>query len=81
MPHSVAPSTRMDSNSSLGTSRMKLVSTSTDNGMEKAIDGKGRPRARYRVARSATLMITTRKLLPDPAFDAFLRSQFPTPGS
>ena len=40
MPHSVAPSTRIDSNSSLGTSRMKLVSTSTDSGMANAIDGR-----------------------------------------
>ena len=49
--------------------------------VEKAITGDGRPRARYRVAPSATLMITTRKLLPDPAFDALLRSQFPKPGA
>lgn len=40
VPHSVAPSSRMDSNSSLGTSRMKFASTSTDNGMAKAIDGR-----------------------------------------
>ena len=40
MPHSVAPSTRIDSNSSLGTSRMKFVSTSTDSGIENAIDGR-----------------------------------------
>jgi hypothetical protein len=32
------------------------------------------------VAPSATLMIATRRLLPDPAFDAMLRSQFPKPG-
>jgi NAD(P)-dependent dehydrogenase (short-subunit alcohol dehydrogenase family) len=49
--------------------------------VEKSITGNGRPRARYRVAPSATLMITTRKLLPDPAFDAFLRTQFPKPGA
>jgi NAD(P)-dependent dehydrogenase (short-subunit alcohol dehydrogenase family) len=47
--------------------------------VEKAIEGNGRPRARYRVAPSATLFITTRRLLPDPAFDAFLRTGFPTP--
>ena len=40
MPHSVAPSTRIDSNSSFGTSRMKLVSTSTDSGIANAIDGR-----------------------------------------
>ena len=38
-----------------------------------------RPRARYRVAASAPLMLTTRKLLPDAAFDAFIRTQFPSP--
>jgi NAD(P)-dependent dehydrogenase (short-subunit alcohol dehydrogenase family) len=38
-----------------------------------------RPRARYRVAMSAPLMLATRKLLPDAAFDAFIRSQFPSP--
>jgi NAD(P)-dependent dehydrogenase (short-subunit alcohol dehydrogenase family) len=48
--------------------------------VEKAISEKGRPRARYRVAPSARLFMTTRKLLPDPAFDAFLRAQFPEPG-
>ena len=31
---------RIDSKSSLGTSRMKLVSTSTDSGIAKAIDGR-----------------------------------------
>ncbi len=40
MPHSLAPSTRIDSNSSLGTSRMKLDSTSTDSGIANAIDGR-----------------------------------------
>jgi NAD(P)-dependent dehydrogenase (short-subunit alcohol dehydrogenase family) len=47
--------------------------------VEKAIEGTGRPRARYRVAPSATLFITTRALLPDVGFDAFLRTGFPTP--
>ena len=40
VPHSEAPSVRIDSNSSLETSRMKLVSTSTDSGMAEAIDGR-----------------------------------------
>jgi hypothetical protein len=35
----------------------------------------------YRVAPSATLTLTTRKLLPDPAIDAVLRAQFPKPGN
>src|SRR3954468_5478115 len=46
--------------------------------IRKAIDDE-RPRARYRVAASAPLMLTTRKLLPDAAFDAFIRTQFPSP--
>ena len=37
------------------------------------------PRARYRVAPSAGVFMTTRKLLPDVAFDALLRSQMPSP--
>ena len=46
--------------------------------IRKAIED-DRPRARYRVAASAPLMLTTRKLLPDAAFDAFIRTQFPSP--
>jgi NAD(P)-dependent dehydrogenase (short-subunit alcohol dehydrogenase family) len=45
----------------------------------KAVDAGDRSRARYRVAASAPLMLTTRKLLPDAAFDAFVRTQFPSP--
>jgi NAD(P)-dependent dehydrogenase (short-subunit alcohol dehydrogenase family) len=44
--------------------------------IEKAID---KPKARYRVAQSATILLATRKLLPDAAFDAFVRTQFPSP--
>jgi NAD(P)-dependent dehydrogenase (short-subunit alcohol dehydrogenase family) len=47
--------------------------------IKKALDASQRPRARYRVAASAPLMLTTRKLLPDAAFDAFMRTQFPSP--
>ncbi len=46
--------------------------------VEKALSG-GKPRARYRVAASAGLFMTTRKLLPDAGFDALLRSQMPSP--
>ena len=46
--------------------------------VEKALSG-GKPRARYRVAPSAGLFMTTRKLLPDAGFDALLRSQMPAP--
>ncbi|MDA0180484.1 SDR family NAD(P)-dependent oxidoreductase [Solirubrobacter phytolaccae] len=38
-----------------------------------------RPRARYRVAPSAGLFMTLRKVLPDAGFDALLRSQMPKP--
>lgn len=37
------------------------------------------PRPRYRVAASARMMLTARKILPDAAFDAFIRTQFPSP--
>jgi NAD(P)-dependent dehydrogenase (short-subunit alcohol dehydrogenase family) len=47
--------------------------------IQKALDAGDRARARYRVAASAPIMLTTRKLLPDAAFDAFVRSQFPSP--
>jgi NAD(P)-dependent dehydrogenase (short-subunit alcohol dehydrogenase family) len=47
--------------------------------VEKALSADGRPRARYRVAPSAGLFMTTRKLLPDAAFDALLRAQMPAP--
>ncbi len=46
--------------------------------VEKALTT-DRPRARYRVAPSAGLFMTTRKVLPDAAFDALLRSQMPSP--
>jgi NAD(P)-dependent dehydrogenase (short-subunit alcohol dehydrogenase family) len=47
--------------------------------IEKAIAADGRPKARYRVAPSAAIMLTTRKVLPDAAFEALVRSQFPSP--
>ncbi|MEU1973544.1 SDR family NAD(P)-dependent oxidoreductase [Microbacterium sp. NPDC019599] len=39
----------------------------------------GRPRSRYRVAPSARVLLTARKLLPDRAFDALLRRLVPVP--
>ncbi len=36
-------------------------------------------RSRYRVAASARMLMATRKVLPDVAFDAFMRTQFPSP--
>jgi len=40
VPQSLAPSSRIDSKSSRGMSRMKFDSTSTDSGIAKAIDGR-----------------------------------------
>jgi len=47
--------------------------------IEKAISRR-RPRARYPVTPSARLFLVQRRLLPDRTWDAFLRTQFPTPG-
>jgi NADP-dependent 3-hydroxy acid dehydrogenase YdfG len=47
--------------------------------IERAISRR-RPRARYRVTPSASLAIGQRRLLPDRAWDAMLRTQFPSPG-
>ncbi|MEP7214624.1 MAG: oxidoreductase [Anaerolineaceae bacterium] len=41
--------------------------------------GSRRPRTRYAVAPSATLLIKTRRWLPDPIWDAILRRQYSTP--
>lgn len=38
-----------------------------------------RPRARYRVAPSAHLMLSLRRVLSERAFERFLRTQFPSP--
>jgi NAD(P)-dependent dehydrogenase (short-subunit alcohol dehydrogenase family) len=47
--------------------------------VEKAITAR-RPKTRYKVTPSARMILTTRRLLPDRAWDSFLRSQFPQPG-
>ncbi len=39
-----------------------------------------RPRTRYPITFAARFLITLRRWLPDRAFDAFLRTQFPSPG-
>ena len=44
--------------------------------IEKAIVSR-RPRTRYRVTLAARVMLATRKLTPDRAWDLFLRTQFP----
>ncbi|MBA2274106.1 MAG: SDR family NAD(P)-dependent oxidoreductase [Actinobacteria bacterium] len=47
--------------------------------VERALEAK-HPRARYPVTPSARLLMTARKIMPDGAWDAFLRRQFPQPG-
>jgi NAD(P)-dependent dehydrogenase (short-subunit alcohol dehydrogenase family) len=47
--------------------------------IERAIT-RGRPPARITITPSAKLMIATRRLLSDRAWDAAMRSQFPQPG-
>ncbi|OLE35965.1 MAG: short-chain dehydrogenase/reductase [Actinobacteria bacterium 13_1_20CM_3_68_9] len=46
--------------------------------IERALDTR-RPKTRYMVTPSARLALVQRRLLPDRAWDAFLRIQFPTP--
>ena len=38
------------------------------------------PRARYQVGTLARALFALRRWLPAPAFDAFVRTQFPSPG-
>jgi NAD(P)-dependent dehydrogenase (short-subunit alcohol dehydrogenase family) len=47
--------------------------------VEKAITAR-RPKTRYKVTPSARMALATRRMLPDRAWDGFLRSQFPQPG-
>ena len=47
--------------------------------IEKALAAK-RPRARYTVTPSAKVLIANRAVLPDRAWDALMRQQFPSPG-
>ena len=46
--------------------------------IEKALDAK-RPRTRYLVTPSAHLLVNQRRLMPDKAWDAMMRAQFPQP--
>jgi NAD(P)-dependent dehydrogenase (short-subunit alcohol dehydrogenase family) len=47
--------------------------------IERAISAR-RPKTRYKVTPSARLALAQRRLLPDRAWDAVIRSQFPSPG-
>jgi NAD(P)-dependent dehydrogenase (short-subunit alcohol dehydrogenase family) len=46
--------------------------------IERAISAR-RPKARYKVTASARVILAQRALMPDRAWDAFMRTQFPTP--
>jgi NAD(P)-dependent dehydrogenase (short-subunit alcohol dehydrogenase family) len=46
--------------------------------IEKAITAKN-PKTRYKVTLAARVLMTLRSILPDRAFDTFLRTQFPPP--
>jgi NAD(P)-dependent dehydrogenase (short-subunit alcohol dehydrogenase family) len=48
--------------------------------IERAI-GARRPRARYTVSASAKLLLAQKAMLSDRAWDAFLRTSFPSPGA
>ena len=48
--------------------------------IEKAISAR-RPKTRYKVTPSARLALAQRRLLTDRAWDAMIRSQFPSPGA
>lgn len=48
--------------------------------IEKAITTR-RPRTRYTVTMAARVLMATRRRLSDRAFDAVMRTQFPTPGA
>lgn len=60
----------------------KLAGTSDDvaAAIEKAIAAR-RPRARYTVSASAKLLLAQKAVLSDRAWDAFLRTSFPSPGA
>ena len=47
--------------------------------IERAIES-ANPKPRYRVTASAKLALGQRRLLTDRAWDALMRSQFPSPG-
>ena len=48
--------------------------------IERALTAR-RPRPRYKVTPSARLALAQRRLLPDRAWDAVMRTQFPAPGA
>ena len=47
--------------------------------IEQAIDA-AKPKTRYLITAGAHVFVGLRRLLSDRGFDAFLRTQFPSPG-
>jgi short-subunit dehydrogenase len=60
-------------------SRMAAEPVAVARAIEKAITRR-RPRTRYRVTMGARLLMGMRKFMPDRAWDAMMRTQFPSPG-
>src|SRR5215204_4430905 len=59
--------------------RLGGVSEAVAKVIDKVLSAK-RPRARYTVTPSAKVLIANRAVLPDRAWDALMRQQFPSPG-
>jgi short-subunit dehydrogenase len=62
-----------------GMSRLAAEPIAVARAIEKAID-RGRPKTRYKVTLGARLMLGTRRVVPDRAWDAMMRGNFPVPG-
>ena len=62
-----------------GLSRFAAPPSAVARVIERALTAR-RPRTRYRVTVAARAMLTSRKVLPDRAWDLFLRAQFPARG-
>ena len=60
-------------------SRMAAEPVAVARAIEKAITRR-RPRTRYRITFGARLLMGMRKFMPDRAWDAMMRAQFPSPG-
>ena len=58
--------------------RMAAGPESVAKAIEHAVASR-RPRTRYRVTAGARVVLTSRKLLPDRAYDLMMRTQFPQP--
>ena len=61
-------------------SRMAAEPEAVARAIEKAITRR-RPRTRYKITFGARLLIFVRRLMPDRAWDAMMRAQFPSPGA